>query len=220
MPIYHRVRKMFDLDNNIVHISKHLNRDDRLAKGMVDNTVPRLPMAFNTFEFVIRAILGQQITVKAATTLAGRVAAKAGITYENSPVEGLKYFFPDLEEMLTMDLSDIGITKIRQGTIRNVLEALRDGVFSLDRNQRYEDFRKSFIRIKGIGEWTTEYIAMRGFGMVDSFPAMDLGIIKALTVDDKKLSRKEILEIAKPWQPYRAYAALSLWHSLGKKDEE
>lgn len=218
--LYNRVRKMFDLDNNIVRISAHLKDDKRLERGMEDGIVPRLPVAFNTFEFMIRAILGQQITVKAATTLAGRVAKKADILYEKSQIEGLTHFFPNLDELMTMDLSGIGVTKTRQQTIHNVLDALKNEVFNLDRHQRYEDFRNAFIGIKGIGEWTTEYIAMRGFGMVDSFPAMDLGVIKALTSNGEKLSRKDILAMAASWEPYRAYAALALWHSLGIKDGE
>jgi 3-methyladenine DNA glycosylase/8-oxoguanine DNA glycosylase len=85
------------------------------------------------------------------------------------------------------------------------------GDFSLRADQSLEQFRKEFSAVKGIGEWTVQYVAMRGLGIVDSFPAKDLGIIKALTVEGQKPKEKEILKRAEDWSPYRAYAALCLW---------
>jgi 3-methyladenine DNA glycosylase/8-oxoguanine DNA glycosylase len=82
-------------------------------------------------------------------------------------------------------------------------------------NQPFETFRETFLALKGIGEWTVHYVAMRGLGMVDSFPAGDLGVIKALTNDGKAPSKKEITQMADQWRPYRAYAALCLWNNQG-----
>ena len=79
---------------------------------------------------------------------------------------------------------------------------------SLSINQSFESFQKSFIKVKGIGNWTINYVALRGLGMVDSFPAKDLGVIKAL----KTKNEKELNLIAEKWRPYRGYATLCLWH--------
>lgn len=195
-------------------ISDYLGKDPLLIKGMKDGLVPRLPVAFNTFEFIIRAILGQQITVKAATTLAGRIAERFGMKVGNGYPDGLECYFPGPEELKEMSIEGLGITGIRQNTIRTVTEAVVNGTVSLSRNQSYEQFRNDFIALKGIGSWTVNYVAMRGLGMMDSFPAKDLGVIKALMDGDRKPSEKEILKRAEGWQPYRAYAALCLWYGL------
>ncbi len=219
MPIYYKVKRMFDIDGDLATISDYLGKDKLLSKGMKDNTVPRLPVAFNTFEFVIRAILGQQITVKAATTLAGRLAEVAGIKVAMASEdidypEGLTHYFPTPEELSVSDISDVGITSIRQRTIMTVVKAILEKDLSLDSNQSFETFYKAFISLKGIGDWTVNYVAMRGLGMVDAFPAKDLGVIKALTVNGDKPSMKAMIERTKAWQPYRAYATLCLWQGL------
>ena len=216
MAIYGRVRRMFDLDANLEAISDRLGKDPILRRGMEEGLAPRLPVAFDPFEHTIRAVLGQQITVKAATTLAGRLAVRAGKRTIDYP-EGLDVFFPTPEELTTTDLDGLGITKTRQQTVKNVATALIEGVFHLRADQSLNHFRGEFSLVKGIGEWTVQYVAMRGLGMVDSFPAKDLGIIKALMVKDEKPKEKEILKRAEAWSPYRAYAALCLWQSNLKR---
>jgi 3-methyladenine DNA glycosylase/8-oxoguanine DNA glycosylase len=124
----------------------------------------------------------------------------------------LDHFFPGPEELVKTSLEGIGITGIRQATIANITQGLLDKVFSLNPNQSFEDFQKDFSAIRGIGEWTVNYVAMRGLGMVDSFPAADLGIIKAMEKQGKRAGKKEILKQAEEWRPYRAYAALCLWN--------
>lgn len=88
---------------------------------------------------------------------------------------------------------------------------------SFKSNQSFHKFYKAFSSIKGIGDWTVNYVAMRGLGMIDSFPSKDLGVIKALTIDGEVPSQKEILEMAEKWRPYRAYATLCLWNYERKK---
>ncbi|PIE61890.1 MAG: hypothetical protein CSA29_00935 [Desulfobacterales bacterium] len=212
MKIHHQVRRMFDLDTDFTPINEKFQRDTILSKGMVAGQVPRLPIAFDPFEFCVRAILGQQVSVQAAATLASRVAEKARLETEARFPSGLDYYFPGPQELVQTDLEGMGITRARQATIANMAQGLMDKVFSLNLNQSFETFQKNFSSIKGIGEWTVAYVAMRGMGMVDSFPATDLGIIKALEKNGKRPSRKEILKRADLWRPYRAYAALCLWN--------
>lgn len=212
MEIYNRVRLMFDLNTDFSPINTKFMKDKYLSKGMSGGHVPRLPIAFNSFEFCVRAVLGQQISVPAATTLASRIAKKAGPRTEKGFPPGLDHFFPGPEELVKTSLKGIGITGIRQTTIANIAQGLLDKVFTLTPNQPFEDFQKEFSAIRGIGEWTVNYVAMRGLGMVDSFPAADLGIIKALERKGKRPGKKEILKQAEEWRPYRAYAALCLWN--------
>lgn len=210
--IAHRVRRMFDIDTDFSVINALFSTDKLLCGGMIEGHAPRLPVAFDPFEFVIRAILGQQISVKAATTLAGRIAKMAK---KETPVcfpEGLDYFFPNPDELLATDLSTIGATKTRQETLKTATQAVVDGSFVLTPNQSPEDFQRDFSTLKGIGDWTVSYVAMRGLGMMDSFPYSDLGVIKALTKGNKAPTKKEILSIAEQWSPYRTYATLCLWN--------
>ncbi|OQY45808.1 MAG: hypothetical protein B6240_08185, partial [Desulfobacteraceae bacterium 4572_87] len=195
--ISNRVRKMFDLDTDFSLIN--------------EGHVPRLPVAFDPFEFVIRAILGQQISVQAATTLASRVAVKADLKSDGGYPSGLDYFFPNPNELLDLDLDGLGIPRTKQATLKTVTQAILDQRVKLTSSQPFETFSKDFSALKGIGEWTVHYVAMRGLGMVDSFPVTDLGVIKALTEKGRAPSKKEITEMAEQWRPYRAYAALCLW---------
>jgi AraC family transcriptional regulator, regulatory protein of adaptative response / DNA-3-methyladenine glycosylase II len=215
MEIHNRVRKVFDLDTDFSLINERCAKDEHLSKGMVEGHVPRLPAAFDPFEFVVRAILGQQISVQAATTLASRVAAKAGLKSDGDYPSGLDYFFPDPIELLDLGLDGLGIPRTKQTTLKTVTQAILDERVKLTTHQPFETFRENFLALKGIGEWTVHYVAMRGLGMVDSFPATDLGVIKALTKKGRAPSKKEITQMAEQWRPYRAYAALCLWNNQG-----
>ncbi|MBI9091442.1 MAG: DNA-3-methyladenine glycosylase 2 family protein [Desulfobacterium sp.] len=212
MEIHNRVRRMFDLDTDFTVINAQFAKDKRLAKGMVNGHVPRLPIAFDPFEFVVRAILGQQISVKAATTLAARVARQGAIKTDDSFPRGLDYFFPTPSELVPLELGGLGVTKTRQATIKTAVKGVLDRDVHLTANQSFNRFYTDFSKLKGIGEWTVNYVAMRGLGMLDSFPAGDLGVIKALATGDKLPSKKEVLKMAEKWRPYRAYATLCLWN--------
>jgi AraC family transcriptional regulator of adaptative response / DNA-3-methyladenine glycosylase II len=210
--IYYKVRKMFDLDTDFEKVKAVLNKDEFIKKLLKNGKVPRLPAAFDSYEFLIRAILGQQITIKAATTLATRIVERANITFD-SQIEGLDYIFPNIDEIKSMSLEEMGITKTRIETIKSVNEALGNGAFSLSTNQSFSRFYDDFTSIKGIGDWTANYIAMRGLGMVDAFPAGDMGVIKAIQKEYGEIKIKDIQKLAEKWRPYRANAAMCLWQS-------
>jgi AraC family transcriptional regulator of adaptative response / DNA-3-methyladenine glycosylase II len=218
MEIHNRVRRMFDLDTDFTVINKRFSKDVILSKGMKNRHVPRLPAAFSPYEFIIRAILGQQITIKAATTLAARITKAANIQTDATSPEGLDYFFPIPTELIEMDLNGLGITKTRQQTIHTTTQAVIDNTINLTMNQTFDTFYKEFSALKGIGNWTINYVAMRGLGMLDSFPASDLGVIKALMKGDKKPTLAEIIKQGEKWRPYRTYATLCLWNSMKKDD--
>ncbi len=213
MNVCNRVRRMFDLAADVERIAEVLGQDPLLFEGAV--RIPRLPVAFEPFEFIVRAILGQQITVKAATTLAGRIAGAAGLYYCD------RYrIFPTPAQFLQIDLSNLGIVKARQETLRTIAGMVFRGELNLSGLQDFESFRSRLLPVKGIGEWTVNYVAMRGLGMRDCFPAADLGILKATAENGKRKTPKEILRIAERWRPYRSYAALCLWQKkpIAKSD--
>lgn len=211
MPIYHRVRRMFDLGTDFDRIRRHLSKDPLLSKAMAGGPVPRIPVAYDPFEFVVRAILGQVVSVKFATTLAIRVTQRCGLTTPDHFPEGLDHFFPSPEALYGADLNDLGLSRNKIATIKAVIDALKAGTLSLDWHQSLTDFHRDFIQIKGIGDWTVHYVAMRGLGMKDAFPYNDLGVVKALSTKEDKATAKAIKERGKAWAPFRSYATLCLW---------
>jgi len=208
-----RVRRMFDLDADMQVIHHHLGQYSPFKEVIKQYPGLRLPGCWDKFEFSIRAILGQQISVKAATTLANRISLKYGKKSLPNPF-GLTHIFPNKNELANVNYHNIGLTKSRVSTLNNWLEFYLKHSALLSCYNNIEALEKQLIAIKGIGPWTVNYLAMRGLSDPDAFPSADLGIIKALTTSDKKPSNKDILALSEKWRPWRAYAAIYLWHSL------
>lgn len=209
------VRQMFDLDTDISQIQQVLSTHPILAKVVEQSPGLRLPGCWDVFEFSIRAILGQQISVKGATTLANRIAVEYGSKCASNPL-GLTHVFPTPKELSAAQYQNIGLTKSRISTLQNWLKFYQRDEEMLTYYTSLHDLEQQLITIKGIGPWTVNYLAMRGLSDPDAFPSADLGIIKALTVNDEKPTNKEILALSEQWRPWRAYAAIYLWQSLAK----
>jgi AraC family transcriptional regulator, regulatory protein of adaptative response / DNA-3-methyladenine glycosylase II len=178
----------------------------------------RVPGAFNGFDLAVRAILGQQVSVKAASTLHGRIAQKFGAVIE-TPYPALSRCAPtaqSLAELSTDDLSGLGITGTRITTILALARAIASGFVSLEPGQDVEQTSARLKTLPGIGDWTTEYIAMRALSWPDAFPYSDLGIKKALNLK----SDKQIIAYAERYRPWRSYAAMHLWKSLEKVNDD
>jgi len=208
-----QVRQMFDLDVDIVTVQQQLKTHPVLAKVVDKAPGLRLPGCWNIFEFSIRAILGQQISVKAATTLANRISIEYGKVADKNPY-GLTHHFPTSDDLIDADYLNIGLTKSRISTLKNWVTFYQGNKAVLTHYHSLEALENILIKIKGIGPWTINYIAMRGLSEPDAFPSADLGIIKALTKNNKRPNNKEILALSENWRPWRAYAAIYLWHSL------
>lgn len=218
--IVQRSREMFDLDAPIGEISTTLKRDESLQGLIRKSPGMRVPGAWDGFELMIRAILGQQISVKAATTLAGRIADQYGerlsLSDESGDV-GLRRIFPSADRLRHARFSNIGLVRSRAETIRRVAAAAVDGELNFDVTQEPEDFCRSLTSIKGVGDWTAQYVAMRVLKNPDAFPSSDLGLLKAVDLIGNQTGRTtpaELLRRAESWRPWRAYAALLLWSSL------
>ncbi len=211
-----RVRKMFDLDADMSLIHQHLSSHSVLNKVISQYPGLRLPGCWNIFEFSIRAILGQQISVKAATTLAQRIAEKYGCDLEQaqSPYAEMTKHFPTPEQLKQVDYSGIGLTQSRLATLHRWVDFYLATPNVFEKSENIETLEKTLTQLKGIGPWTVNYIAMRGLSDPDAFPSADLGIIKALTENDERPNNKTILATAQQWRPWRAYAAIFLWQSL------
>lgn len=212
MPLVERVRRMFDLDANMMAIHKVFAADPVLKKVVRKHPGLRLPGAWDPFEIAVRAVVGQQVSVKGARTVIARIAAKAGPLFESIDQPGLTRFFPTARELNACELGRIGMPLKRVETIKVLSRAVACGDLSLHVKGSIENFIKQLTRIPGIGDWTAQYIAMRALDEPDAFPAGDLGIIKALQQGDKRPTRKQILEKSEEWRPWRAYAAIYLWH--------
>lgn len=209
-------REVFDLDAPISEITNVLGRDKTLKKFLRKNPGVRVPGAWDGYELTIRAILGQQISVKAATTIAGRVAARYGEVFTiGADVDDsqLNRLFPTPERLSRARFNHIGIVQSRAATLRRVSVAVARGDVSFDAAQDPDEFCESLKAIKGIGEWTAQYVAMRALKSPDAFPGSDLGLISAIAYPDR-VTPKELLTRAEVWRPWRAYAAMLLWGSL------
>lgn len=202
----------FDLDVNIDAVHADLGRDPLLAPLLQATPGLRLPCAWTPFELAVRAVLGQQVSVKAATTVAGRLAARFGDVLENAP-PGLDRVFPSAEVLATADLDGIGLTGQRARTLRGLAAVVADEPGLLDPAPTTEAFIERLCALPGIGPWTASYVAMRGLGEPDAFPSADLGLMKAVGVS----KGREVEARAEPWRPWRAYAAIHLWHSLAQE---
>ncbi|MCL2032416.1 MAG: hypothetical protein FWG96_04010 [Methanomassiliicoccaceae archaeon] len=209
-----RVRHLFDLCCDPYEIYGALQAMNEIRPGAcVLGT--RLPGCFDAFEMAVRAILGQQITVKAAGTLAARVIDRYGTSIQTG-IEGLTRIFPAPESVLAMgddiedNLGTLGVTGARSKTIRELARLMAEGEVELGLRARPEEEMKRLMGIRGIGNWTAQYIAMRAMGWTDSFLETDAGIRKALP----GYSPKELLGIAEAWRPWRSYATVGLWDTL------
>jgi len=212
-----RTRGLFDLDAPIDDIGAVLSRDKTLSVWLKSNPGIRVPGAWDGFELCVRAVLGQQVSVKAATTFAGRIAERYGAPV-GVAVEGLdeapNRLFPAPQQLTRARLESLGIIRSRAQTIRDIARAVSNGELCFGAEQSTDEFHSALTSIKGVGDWTAEYVAMRALKNPDAFPASDLGLLRAFDGEGaRRLRPAELLARAEAWRPWRAYAALLIWGS-------
>jgi AraC family transcriptional regulator of adaptative response / DNA-3-methyladenine glycosylase II len=211
-----RIRLLFDVNCSPEQISEKLTAMNELAP---DIYVPgiRLPGCFDPFELSVRAIVGQQVTVKAARTVAARLAAAFGERIE-TPFEGLSFVFPTPETVCGLPgpiedrLGPLGITSIRARSISALATALTTGAITFSCGADPTDLMKKLAALPGFGPWTVQYVAMRALGWPDAFPHTDYGVRKAL--GDR--TPQEIADMSLRWSPWRSYATILLWNYLSR----
>ena len=208
LPIVTRLRAMFDLAADSSTIAEHFSRDLLLGRLVEKYPGLRVPGAWDGFELAVRAILGQQVSVAAASTLAGELARKHGVPLSLSDGGGLSVVFPSPEGLATAILDNL--PPVRAGAIRSLAEAVAFGRVTLSGAD--EATLEGLARIRGIGDWTAQYIAMRALRQPDAFPASDLVLLRA-SGNGRPLTASALEERAERWRPWRAYAAVYLWRA-------
>lgn len=210
-----RLRRVFDLDAEIGAIERQLARDPRLAPAVAARPGLRVPGAWSPFELAVRAILGQQVSVAGARTLAGRVVERCGeaVALPEAAAGGgvLARLFPSPERLAEADLSAIGMPGARSRAVTALARAVADDPMLLRPGDSLEESVARLCALPGIGPWTAQYIAMRGLGEPDAFPASDLGVLRALAEGGVRPGPAEALARAEAWRPWRGYAVLHLW---------
>ena len=205
MRIMRKVRLMFDVDAVPEEINSVLC-EDRIMRGLVKQRPGlRLPGAFDEFEIAVRAIVGQQVSVKGATTVMGRIADQYGTETEFGRV------FPTPEILADLDPASLPMPSKRARAIKLLAIAVADGELGFDMDE--QAFYEQVIAIPGIGPWTAQYICLRAYSNPDSFLHGDLVIRKVAEKILGVSSEKELINRAEAWRPWRGYAGMHLWRS-------
>lgn len=209
-----RLRHLFDLDADMSVIDSHLAGSPDLAQRVKARPGIRVPGAWDDFELAVRAILGQQVSVAAATTMAGRLASAHGQPLPPAigrNTGGVTHLFPPPPIPATADLTAIGLPRRRAGALNSLAAALTAEPGLLGTGETLEDRVARLCRLPGIGPWTAHYIAMRTLREPDAFPSADLGLMRALQTPSGRPTPDAVRRMAEAWRPWRAYAALRLW---------
>lgn len=209
-----RIRHLFDLYCDPDAVYDGLASMNRIRSGLCVRGA-RVPGSFDPFEIAVRAVLGQQITVKGARTLAARLVAAYGVPIQTGTA-GLTHAFPSPNTVLAFGgsigdrLGPLGIAGERANTILELARAFHLGSIDFSLCPQPEAELQKLMKRPGIGPWTAQYIAMRAMGWPDAFPHTDYGIQKALA----PRTSKEILDLAETWRPWRSYATVNLWNAI------
>lgn len=210
--VVNRVRRMFDVDADPAVIMLTLGRE-RCLRALVKRWPgQRLPGAWDGFELGVRAVLGQQISVSAARTLAARIVERFGTPHRASAAAGLGALFPPPAALADAALESIGLTRARAATIRGLAQACIDGCIDFSAQQTLEETVKRLCALSGIGLWTAHYIAMRAHSHPDAFPAGDL-VLRKIAGEGTPISERAMEALSENWRPWRAYAVMLLWRS-------
>jgi AraC family transcriptional regulator of adaptative response / DNA-3-methyladenine glycosylase II len=208
--IVERARRMFDLGADPNEIDGHLATDPLLGRRIARRPGLRVPGAWDSFETAVRAIVGQQVTVAAATTIMGRIATTCGTALE-TPRGELTRLFPAPSALAGAPIAGLGVPRARAAAISALARCLVEGRITLDGSLEHDQIVRKLTALPGIGPWTAEYIAMRALGEPDAFPPGDVGILRALGGSARRPTASDVARRTRAWRPWRAYAAMYLW---------
>ncbi|MEP7064515.1 MAG: AlkA N-terminal domain-containing protein [Gemmatimonadota bacterium] len=210
-----RLRNLFDTSARPSLIAAHLARDPVLASSIALRPGLRVPGAFDGFELAARAILGQQITVKAASTIAGRFAAALGDPIE-TPHPELTQLSPTAHRVAetTVDaIASLGIIQPRARSLIALAQEMECGRLLLEAGAAVDTMIEQLVVLPGIGAWTAHYVAMRALKWPDAFPRGDIALRNALG----RVSAARAEQLSQPWRPWRSYATIHLWCEAGER---
>ena len=215
------VERSFDLATDLTPFRALAKRDALLRPLLTARPFLRLPQLLDPFEGIIRAVLGQQVSVVGASTMTDRLVRAFGTPLPAVDGQLTLFGFPSPHTLAAVGadtLKTIGLTNAKAATLHGVSVAGATRVIDLDalRGAPTDEAEATLIALPGIGPWTAHYVRMRALGDQDAFPAADLGVLKAMA--NAGISTRDILSRAEAWRPWRAYATLHLWESLGKRE--
>jgi AraC family transcriptional regulator, regulatory protein of adaptative response / DNA-3-methyladenine glycosylase II len=207
MHVVARARRIANLDADMEEPARQLGGDPVVGPLLRKRPGLRVPGSWDPYETGVRAILGQQVSVAGANTLAGRLVERVGTPVAGLDRFGLTHVFPQPATLAEADLADLGLTGARTAAVRGFARAVAEDSIRLDRSVGLDSLVSSIQEIEGLGPWTAHYIALR-LGERDAWPATDLGLRRAL---GNQLRSRSAREVAEGWRPWRALAATHLW---------
>jgi DNA-3-methyladenine glycosylase II len=222
--------RMFDVEADPAAVAEHFADDPWLAPLVAAAPGLRVPGAWSGFELVVRAIVGQQVSVKAATTIVGRLVQRVGKPIDGHPHAGTAWRFPTPAALAAADLAGIGMPGKRVAALQGFAAAVASGAVAIER--RYGDaiditaestrnldaMRDALLALPGIGPWTVEYVAMRAWRDANAWPATDLVLMQSIAARDPALARATQQRArSDAWRPWRAYAAMHLWNEIADR---
>jgi AraC family transcriptional regulator, regulatory protein of adaptative response / DNA-3-methyladenine glycosylase II len=208
-----RCRRLLDLDADPEAVVEALSRDPDLAPVVAKAPGQRIPRTVDEAELAIRAVLGQQVSTKAARTHAGRLVTAYGQPVDD-PNGALTHTFPSVEQLADIDPARLAVPKARQRTLTALIAGLAGGSIAVDTGCDWNSARQQLLALPGVGPWTAEVIAMRGLGDPDAFPAGDLGLRLAAEQLGLPIDQRTLAELSAGWRPWRSYAVQHLWTTL------
>ena len=216
-----RCRRLLDLDADPAAVADVIGGDPMLGPIVRRSPGRRVPGSVDGAELAFRAVLGQQVSVAGASTLAGRLVARCGTPLPASLLSenGLTHVFPGPQDVAGADLDRFGVPAARAEALRTLARAL-DGDVSLDPGSDRDEVERRLLGLRGIGPWTASYVAMRALGDPDAFLPTDLGVRQAVRKFGHPDDKRSVAALAEGWRPWRAYATQHLWASLGEKPDQ
>ena len=212
-------RRLLDLDSDPLSVVEVLSKDRRLSSVVKKHPGLRAPGAVDGTELAIQAVLGQQVSLAAARTLASRLVTAHGDVIKIAD-PALTHLFPHAAAIAEADLARLGVPATRRATVRGLARAVASGTLALDPGADRNETYQQLLQVPGIGEWTAGYIVMRALGDPDTFLASDLGIKKAGVRLGIGSNPRAISEHAAAWRPWRSYATHQLWATLSDSQKE
>jgi AraC family transcriptional regulator of adaptative response / DNA-3-methyladenine glycosylase II len=207
-------RRVFDLAADPARIGVELATDPLVGPLVRKRPGLRIPGAWDAFECVVRAVLGQQVSVAAGCTFAARLVECAGVAIRGG-ADGLTHLFPSAASLASANLETLGITRTRAATLHALARAVLEG--RLDFNAAPEALAAALTALPGIGPWTAQYVALRALGEPDALPTGDLVLRRMAAPRHRMMSARELEERSRDWQPWRGYAVMHLWRAAGNR---
>jgi AraC family transcriptional regulator of adaptative response / DNA-3-methyladenine glycosylase II len=213
-----RTRRMLDADCDPVAVADAFAGDPLVGPLVRGNPGLRVPGHVDGNEIAVRAVLGQQVSVAGARTVAARLvrAHGRGLGDKIAQAAGLTHLFPDAATIAALDPGELPMPRARGRALIALCGALADGAIALDRGPDRDQVRHALLDIPGIGPWTADYVALRALGHPDVFLPTDIGIRDALTALGR--DPREAARLAEGWRPWRSYAQMHLWQTLVPRD--